>query len=101
VQLSSLAATVPVVSSTHCTARVCDPLAPHDGPQPLQPPVCQLKQWGTAHERVVSGLAPALAQLASSTTVLLVVSRHWTVCVCEPLAPQEGPHAPKPSASHE
>ena len=76
VQLASLAATAPVVSSTHCTARVCDPLAPHEGAQPLQPPVCQLKQWGTAQVCVVGGLAPAAAQLASATTVLLVVSRH-------------------------
>jgi len=49
---------------------------------------------------VVIGFGPAPAQLASSTTVLLVVSRHRTVCVCEPLAPHEGPHAPKPSDSH-
>jgi len=61
----------------------------------------QEKQCGTAHVCVVSGFGPALAQFASATTALSVVSRHCTVCVCNPLAPHEGPHAPKPSASHE
>jgi len=58
------------------------------------------KQCGTSHACVVSGFKPAAAQLASKTTALAVVSRHCTVCVCEPLAPHAGPQAPKPSDSH-
>ena len=41
---------VPAVVSWHQTERERDPVAPHDGPQLPQAPLCQLTQFGLAHE---------------------------------------------------
>ena len=90
VQLVSLAAGSPVVSSKHCTVRVSVALAPQLGAQPAHPVSCQLKQCGTAHASLSIGLLGA-SQLASPTRARVWSSRHHTVRVRKPAGPHAGP----------